>query len=258
MASVMGASLALAEAGIPIPRPVAGVSVGLFESDGQPLFFTDLTEDEDHASLFDLKVTGTSRGLTALQLDIKASHLNESTIAQAITVAHQGILTLIETITPAWADNRRQNDHLMSTCTTFNVHRGDVGRVIGSGGKNLKTLQNATRCRIELSKRGTVAISGPTIADVRKAVHTVSTFSLVLQPGRLYAAQPGTAHLDGLHITVDGQLGIIPNLRDVLSQNHMVLVRYLRKRDDGVLEFERIEDNALTMAHAMNAPVKDV
>ena len=255
MASVMGASLALAEAGIPIPRPIVGVSVGLFETDTTPVLFTDLTEDEDHASLFDLKVTGTSRGLTALQLDIKASYLDNATISEALEAACQGIEELIEQITPSWSYNLEQNLLLMSTSTTFTINRSDVGRVIGSGGKNLKVLQQATSCRIELSKGGTVAISAPTVSELRRAVHRVSTFSLRLQPGRLYVAQPGTAHLDGLHIKVGGHLGLIPDSRAALAQNDTVLVRYLRKRDDGVLEFERLDTDTFCLEQAMNAPV---
>lgn len=257
MASVMGASLALAEAGIPIPRLVAGVSVGLFETDAQPILFTDLTEDEDHASLFDLKVTGTSVGLTALQLDIKASHLDCAVIADAMRTAQKGIHSLIEQMTPTWTESRIQNLHLMMPSTTFKVNRTDVGRVIGSGGKNLKALQQATQCRIELSKRGTVAVSGRSLSALRQAVHRVSTFSMLFEPGRLYLAQPGSAQIGGLNITVNGKFGVIEQPKPKWIQSDMLLVRFRKKREDGVLEFEGVNDDTLSFEQAMNAPVKN-
>jgi polyribonucleotide nucleotidyltransferase len=257
MASVMGASLALAEAGIPIPRPVAGVSVGLFETDNQPILFTDLTEDEDHASIFDLKVTGTTAGLTALQLDIKASHLDSSVIAEAMVTAQNGIDSLINQITPAWTKNRTQNLHLSTPSTTFKVNRADVGRVIGSGGKNLKALQQATQCRIELSKRGTVAVSARCRSALRRTVHRVSTLSMVFEPGRLYLAQPGSVQTSGMNITVNGKFGLIIDAKSEWTQCDVLLVRFLKKREDGKLEFEGVKDDTLSFEQAMNAPVKN-
>ncbi|MGB0647955.1 MAG: KH domain-containing protein [Bradymonadia bacterium] len=253
MASVMGASLALAQAGIPFSKPVAGVSVGLFGTVQTPILFTDLTEDEDHASQFDLKVAGTASGITALQLDIKAPHLDANVFVKAIKTAEVGIHALLEKITPIWHACTQDNLDLTRCSTTMLIRQNDVGRIIGGGGKNLKQLQKSSGCRVELTSQGLAVINGPDVNCVRHAVHLLYNQSKRFERGRLYLAHAESSQPAGTRITVDGQYGLIPDAAMNVVANTPFLVRFVEKREDSVLIFEQPENSNLKLEQAINA-----
>ena len=198
-------------------------------------------------------MTGTSHGITGLQLDIKVAHLDTKLLSKALKTAEVGIHALLEQITPVWEACAQDNRDLNRCSTTMLIKQKDVGRTIGGGGKNLKQLQKLTRCRIELTSKGLAAISGPDVACIRNAVHRLHKQSRHLEQGRLYLAEIESTQAAGIHILVDSLYGLIPEPRAKTSLDAPILVRFVETREDGVLIFEYPSDPNLKSEQALNA-----
>ena len=254
MASVMGASLSMAQAGVPMSKPVVGISVGMFEKEEVQVFCLDLSEDEDHASAFDLKVAGTKDGLTAIQLDIKKPYLSGEELAQGLVTARQGLDDLLGHIAPIWDTCLWSNRSLEGCCTVLPVERNDVGKLIGSGGKNLKALRDKLNARIELSKQGSALICTNSPQLLRRAVHSISEVSIRFQQGRLYLAKPQTESSEGIRLFINKKFGLIPKERitRALGFSAELLVRFVGEDEAGTPIFEPVIETELNRSNAVN------
>jgi polyribonucleotide nucleotidyltransferase len=161
MASVCGGSLALMDAGVPIVRPVAGISIGMVrdENSGRHVLLTDIIGEEDHFGDMDFKVAGTSAGVTAIQLDIKASGLAHDTVMEALERARTARLEILETMNKAIGTPRSELSQYAPKLITIEIDPEYIGKVIGPGGKMIKSLQEQTDTTIEIEEDGTIYIS---------------------------------------------------------------------------------------------------
>ena len=160
MASVCGGSLALMDAGVPIKRPVAGISIGMVTADdGHYVLLTDIIGDEDHHGDMDFKVAGTTEGVTAVQLDIKADGLAHKIMVEAMERAKQARLKILETMSKAIDKPRSELSVYAPKLVTVQIDPEFIGKIIGPGGKNIKALQEQTGTTIEIEDDGTVFIS---------------------------------------------------------------------------------------------------
>ena len=160
MASVCGGSLALMDAGVPIRKAVAGISVGLVTADdGQYVLLTDIIGDEDHHGDMDFKVAGTTEGVTAVQLDIKADGLPYNIMVEAMEKAKHARLKILATMSQAIDKHRPELSVYAPKLVTVKIDPEFIGKIIGPGGKNIKALQEQTDTTIEIEDDGTVFIS---------------------------------------------------------------------------------------------------
>jgi polyribonucleotide nucleotidyltransferase len=160
MASVCGGSLALMDAGVPIKKPVAGISVGLVTADnGKYVLLTDIIGDEDHHGDMDFKVAGTTEGVTAVQLDIKADGLPHNIMIEAMEKARQARLKILATMSQAIDKPRAELSVYAPKLVTVKIDPEFIGKIIGPGGKNIKAMQEQTDTTIEIEEDGTVFIS---------------------------------------------------------------------------------------------------
>jgi polyribonucleotide nucleotidyltransferase len=160
MASVCGGSLALMDAGVPIKKAVAGISVGLVTADnGKYVLLTDIIGDEDHHGDMDFKVAGTTEGVTAVQLDIKADGLPHNIMVEAMEKARQARLKILATMSQAIDKPRAELSVYAPKLVTVKIDPEFIGKIIGPGGKNIKALQEQTGTTIEIEDDGTVFIS---------------------------------------------------------------------------------------------------
>lgn len=160
MASVCGGSLALMDAGVPIKKPVAGISIGLVTADdGKYVLLTDIIGDEDHHGDMDFKVAGTTEGVTAVQLDIKADGLPHNIMVEAMEKARQARLKILATMLQAIDKPRAELSVYAPKLVTVQIDPEFIGKIIGPGGKNIKALQEQTDTTIEIEEDGTVFIS---------------------------------------------------------------------------------------------------
>jgi polyribonucleotide nucleotidyltransferase len=187
MASVCGGSLALMDAGVPIKRAVAGISIGLVTAqDGKYVLLTDIIGDEDHHGDMDFKVTGTTEGITAVQLDIKAEGLPHNIMVEAMEKARQARLKILDTMSKAIDKPREQLSVYAPKLVTIEIDPEFIGKVIGPGGKNIKALQEETQTVIEIEEDGTVFISCVGGDGHLRAKEIIEAMTTPPQPGRIY------------------------------------------------------------------------
>ena len=159
MASVCGASLALMDAGVPLPRSVAGIAMGLIKEPEGFAVLSDILGDEDHLGDMDFKVAGTERGLTALQMDIKITSITEEIIRIALDQAREGRIHILAEMAKALTGARETVSDNAPRITTFTIPKEKIREVIGSGGKVIREITETTGAKIDIEDDGTVKVA---------------------------------------------------------------------------------------------------
>ena len=227
MASTCGSTLALMDAGVPLVRPVSGVAMGLIQENGKTVVLTDIQGLEDFLGDMDFKVTGTTKGITAMQMDNKATGLTPEILRQALMQAQEGrILSL-------------------------SIPTDKIRDVIGSGGKVIRGIQEDTGATVDIQEDGSVFIAG-TNGAAEAAAERIKAIVKVPEvgeeyTGRVVGIQPFGAFVellpgkDGLlHISRVAQ-GRVEKIEDVLSIGDEVKVRVLEVDEKGKISLDRLD-----------------
>lgn len=159
MASVCGSTLALMDAGVPIPRPVGGIAMGLIQENGKTAVLTDIQGLEDHIGDMDFKVAGTTKGITALQMDIKINGVSGEIMEKALAQAREARLKIIDVIISALPASRTDLSSTAPRILTLKVNPSKIGAIIGPGGKTVRGIQERTGAKIDIEEDGTVYVS---------------------------------------------------------------------------------------------------
>ncbi len=159
MASVCGASLALMDAGVPLPRPVAGIAMGLIKEDQEFVVLSDILGDEDHLGDMDFKVAGTEKGITALQMDIKITSITEEIMRIALNQARDGRVHILGEMAKALTGARDAVSGNAPRITTLTIPKDKIREVIGSGGKVIREITETTGAKIDIDDDGTVKVA---------------------------------------------------------------------------------------------------
>ena len=159
MATVCGASLALMDAGAPLPRPVAGIAMGLIKEDRGFAVLSDILGDEDHLGDMDFKVAGTEKGVTALQMDIKITSITEEIMRVALDQARGGRLHILGEMAKAIGGARDDVNQNAPRITIINIPKEKIRDVIGSGGKVIREIVEQTGAKIDIEDDGTVKVA---------------------------------------------------------------------------------------------------
>ncbi len=188
MASVCGGSLALMDAGVPISKPVAGISIGLVsEPGGRHELLTDIIGEEDHFGQMDFKVAGTVDGITAIQLDIKAEGLDHKVLVEALERAKAARLQILQVMNQAISEPRAELSKYAPKLVTIEIDPQYIGKVIGPAGKMIKSIQDQTDTTIEIEEDGTIYISCLGGDGHLKAKEIIEGLTQPPQVGRIYA-----------------------------------------------------------------------
>jgi polyribonucleotide nucleotidyltransferase len=186
MASVCGGTLALMDAGVPIAKPVAGISIGMVKENGKYVLLTDIIGDEDHFGDMDFKIAGTTDGITAIQLDIKDASLPHNIIVEALERAKQARLKLLDIMGQTISAARPQLSQYAPKLISIEIDPELIGKIIGPGGKVIKGIQEKTGTKIEIEEDGTVYIScvgGDGHLEAKKIIQAMTEPPTV---GRIY------------------------------------------------------------------------
>lgn len=176
MASTCGSTLALMDAGVPITAPVAGISIGLmYKSDDDYKLMTDIAGIEDFAGHMDFKVAGTSKGITAIQLDVKNDGLTDKMIGETFDMAKTARTYLLERMNAVISQPRAEVSAFAPKVVMLTPPEDKIGEIIGPGGKNIKRIIAMTNTQIDISDDGQVSISGVDRANVERAVEAVKS-----------------------------------------------------------------------------------
>src|SRR2546421_7107456 len=159
MASVCGASLALMDAGVPLPRPVAGIAMGLIKEPEGFAVLSDILGDEDHLGDMDFKVAGTEQGITALQMDIKITSITEEIMRIALDQARDGRNHILGEMAKALTGARDTVSNNAPRITSFSIPKEKIREVIGSGGKVIREITETTGAKIDIDDDGTIKVA---------------------------------------------------------------------------------------------------
>ena len=159
MGTVCSGCLALMDGGVPIKAPVSGIAMGLIKEGDQVVILSDILGDEDHFGDMDFKVTGTSEGVTALQMDIKILELSRDIMEKALEQARHGRIHILGKMMEALDTPREDISPFAPKILTIKINPDKIRDVIGPGGKVIRAIQTETDTRIDIADDGTIKIA---------------------------------------------------------------------------------------------------
>lgn len=238
MASVCGGTLALMDAGVPITAPVAGIAMGLIKEDEKYVVLSDILGLEDHLGDMDFKVTGTSAGVCALQMDIKIGGVTKALMKEALAQAKEGRLHILGRMLDALPESRANLSPHAPRIFTIQIKPDKIREVIGSGGKVIRGIVEETGCKIDIEDTGVISIASSDEAAAKKAIDIIQGIVMEPEIGKIYKGKvrkimdfgafveitPGT---DGLvHISQIAEHRVT-NVADELKEGDEIMVKVL-------------------------------
>ena len=189
MASTCASFMSLMAAGVPIKKPVAGISCGLVtgDSDDEYLVLTDIQGLEDFFGDMDFKVTGTEDGITAIQMDIKIHGLTRPIVEEAIRRAREARLFIMNGVMKeAIAEPRAELSPYAPKILTMSINPEKIGDVIGKQGKTINGIIEETGVKIDIDDNGTVSISGTNLPDLERTKKIIESIVNDIEPGQIF------------------------------------------------------------------------
>ncbi len=186
MASVCGGTLCLMDAGVPIHDPVAGIAMGLIKQDGQTHVLTDIAGAEDHHGDMDLKIAGTQKGVTAVQMDLKVKGVDMDVLHQAIEKAREARIHILRLMLKTLQRPRENISDYAPRLLKVQIDPDSIGKLIGPGGKTIKGLEEKYDCTIEVEDDGAVTISSTAEGRAEEAADYISRLGKALRVGDIY------------------------------------------------------------------------
>ena len=251
--SICGSTLALMDAGVPIKRPVAGISCGLIsdQETGEWRTFTDIQGVEDFHGEMDFKVAGTTEGITAIQMDLKNKGLTMEIIADALERTRKARLEILsEIMLPCIAEPRAEVSEYAPKMISMKIPVDKIREVIGSGGKTIKKICTDTGAKIDIDDDGSVFISAVDSAAAYAAKKMVDDICFVPEVGKLYYGKVVRILPIGAFVEIapghDGMVHIsklenyrVDKVEDVLKLGDMTWVKFMGFDEKGRANFSR-------------------
>jgi polyribonucleotide nucleotidyltransferase len=252
MATVCGGTLALMDAGVPIKAPVAGIAMGLIKEGNKVIVLSDILGLEDHLGDMDFKVTGTSQGITALQMDMKIEGITIDVMRTALQQAKDGRLHILGKMLETLASPRKDLSTFAPRIITMKISTEKIKDVIGSGGKVIRSIVEQTGAKIDIEDDGTINIASSDEAAALKAKEIIRGICQDAEVGKIYMGKvrkimdfgafveifPGTDGL--LHISqISDQR--LEKVTDALKEGDEVLVKVLEIDRQGKIRLSRKE-----------------
>ena len=186
MASTCGSTLALMDAGVPIKAPVAGAAMGLVTDGDRFTVLTDILGKEDFFGDMDFKVTGTTEGITALQMDIKVQGINEDIIRTGLAKAHAARLFILDKMTEVIPSARGDVSAFAPRIITIKINPEKIRDIIGKGGAMIRKIQEETGTEINVEDDGSVEIAAVSSENSSRAIQWIESLTREVEVGGLY------------------------------------------------------------------------
>ena len=255
MATVCAGTMCMLDSGLKMRRPVSGIAMGLItdkDSDKYAIL-SDILGDEDHLGDMDFKVTGTEKGVTATQMDIKVDGLSYEVLAKALQQAKEGREHILGKILEVISEPRPDFKPNVPRIETMQVPKDMIGPIIGPGGKNIQKLQEETNTVIvieEIDGYGKVEIAGPNKEAIDDAVARLKQIIAMPEKGEIYKGKVKSITSFGAFVEIlpgkEGLLHIsevswerIMNVEDILKEGEEVEVKLIELERDGKLKLSR-------------------
>jgi polyribonucleotide nucleotidyltransferase len=189
MASVCGSTLSLMDAGVPIQNPVAGISIGLVQSDKKYVTLVDIQGIEDFAGDMDFKVAGTKNGITAIQLDVKTIKLTNKILAEAIEKARKARFQILEKINKLMPQSRENTSEFAPKVVVTHIDQDKIRDLVGPGGRIINGIIAKTSASIDIDPDGKVTVSADTKENLDIALEMIGQITKVAKPGEIYSGK---------------------------------------------------------------------
>ncbi|MBI1859914.1 MAG: polyribonucleotide nucleotidyltransferase [Deltaproteobacteria bacterium] len=250
MATVCSGSMALMDAGVPIPKPVAGVAMGLIKEGEKIAILSDILGDEDHLGDMDFKVCGTNDGVTAFQMDLKIGGVSRMIMEQALEQAKAGRLHILGEMNRSIDKPRESVSLYAPRIHTIKIKPEKVREVIGSGGKVIRGIIEQTGVKIDIEDDGSIHIASVDEVSAAKAIDIIKKIVEEAEPGRIYEGPvtriadfgafieiiPGT---EGLCHISELDLHRVRRVEDVVKIGEIVRVKCLEVEPSGKMRLSR-------------------
>ena len=246
MAATCSSCLALMDAGVPLSAPVSGIAMGLMMDGETPYVLSDIADAEDFAGDMDFKVTGTSKGITALQMDMKVHGLPVAVLRQAIEQSKAGRAHILEHMLSVLSAPRESLSPYVPRIEKLKIDPDKIGAVIGKGGEVINKITSETGAEVDIKEDGLITIASPDGASIEKALNWIK--SLVEEPevGKIYEGKVVSIKDFGAFVNilpgVDGMLHIsqlsdkrVAKVTDVIKEGQTVRVKLTDIDDRGRL-----------------------
>ena len=236
MAATCSSCLALMDAGVPIKRPVSGIAMGLMMDGDTPYILHDIADAEDFAGDMDFKVTGTSEGITAIQMDMKLHGLPVDILKQAITGAKSGRAFILNHMLTTLAAPRTSLSPYAPRIEKIKINPEKIGAVIGKGGEMINKITSETGAEIDIKEDGLITVASPDGASIEKALDWIKSLTEEPEVGRIYEGKVVSIKDFGAFVNIlpgtDGMVHIsqlsnerVEKVTDALKEGQIVKVK---------------------------------
>ncbi len=210
MASVCAGSLAIFDAGVPAKNAVAGVAMGLVKGSDKYVILTDIMGMEDHIGDMDFKVAGTRKGITALQMDLKITNINLSTMKDALEKARAARFYILDIMDRAINSPREKISEYAPQMDIIQINPSKIGALIGPGGKNIKKIIEETKADIQVEDDGKVYISAVESSSMELARQMVDYYTAEAEVGKIYRGKVTSIKAFGAFVEIlPGKEGLV-------------------------------------------------
>jgi len=242
MASTCGSTLALMDAGVKISSPVAGISVGLISDGNKWVTITDIQGVEDHFGDMDFKVTGTRKGVTAIQVDIKTKGLSYEVVEKALEQAKDGRLFILDKIESAISGPRGDLSPYAPRIISFKVSPDKIGLVIGPGGRNIKKIIEETGVQVDIEDDGTVLITTNDSEGAKEAKRRIDSMTFEPKAGDVFKAPVVRIMQFGAFIELPGGKDGLVHISQIDNKRVNKVEDVLNIGDEVVVKVVEIDD----------------
>ena len=248
MAATCSCCLALMDAGVPITAPVSGIAMGLILDNSNPIILSDIADAEDFAGDMDFKVTGTTHGITALQMDMKVPGLKIDVLEKALQQAKKGRFTILQHMLSTLDKPRKEISAYAPRVESIHISPDKIREIIGKGGEMIQKITAETNTIIDIKDDGTITIASPDNDRILAAKHWIESIVADPEVGKIYENVPVVSVLDfGAFVQIlpgkDGLVHVseISNERvnkpsDILKEGDKVTVKLIAIDDKGRLQ----------------------
>lgn len=254
MAATCSSVLALMDAGVPIKRPVSGIAMGLMMDGDTPYVLSDIADAEDFAGDMDFKVTGTEKGITAIQMDMKVHGLPVEILRQALQKAKPGRAHILEHMLTTIATPHLTLSPYAPRIEKIKINPDKIGAVIGKGGEVINKITAETGAMIDIKDDGLITVAAQDTEKIEQALNWIKSLTEEPEVGRIYEGKVVSIKDFGAFVNImpgiDGMVHIsqlsnerVENVTDVLTEGQMVMVKLVGIDERGRLSLSMKEAN---------------
>lgn len=248
MAATCSSCLALMDAGVPLKAPVSGIAMGLIMDADVPYVLSDIADAEDFAGDMDFKVTGTSKGITALQMDMKVHGLSVAILRKALAQGKEGRAHILDHMLSVLPGPRKELSKYAPRVEAIKINPDKIREVIGKGGETINKIIHETGAEIDIKDDGTVMIASPNKKSIDAAKQFILHLTEEPEVGKVYENVPVVSVMDfGAFVQIlpgkDGLVHIselsesrVEKVTDIVKEGDRVTVKLIAIDDRGRLQ----------------------